>query len=297
MLNAMGASNGAQKDVLFNNMRELVPGISQAKPDYYYGVQPELIHQQVREDLSDQIVPSTSTHLPAVPNFSMEAKGPLGTNREALLQACHYGTIGARAIQSLQNYQQDESTYDGRVSSISSIYNSGQLKMYGHSVTQPNGPGTEPHYYMHQLRGITMTDSKDAFLQGATVFKNAIDLTAEQRNAAIARANEVVQTIEEEENTEGEDDNGEEGRDCRAPAEPSDMMHSFDCSTSQTFSTLVEDEGEDQDESETSVDEVADCVPPTKRPSSELLQSHRQKRKTGDSAERSSTARSTGRRK
>jgi len=143
-----------------------------------------------------------------------------------------------------------------------------------------------------------MTDTADSFRQGATAFKNAMDLTAEQRNAAIARANETAQTIEEEEDTEGEDDNGEEDRDHEAQAEPSDMMHSFDCNTNQTFSTLVEDEGEDQDESDTSIDELADCVPlPIKRPSSKLLQSHRQKRKTGYSAERSSTSRSTGRRK
>ncbi|TID12807.1 hypothetical protein E6O75_ATG09972 [Venturia nashicola] len=67
MLRAMGASGGAQKNILFNNLDPL----------------PELIDEQVREDLNRHIVPSTSTQLPAVPNFSMEAKGALGTNREA----------------------------------------------------------------------------------------------------------------------------------------------------------------------------------------------------------------------
>lgn len=118
MLRAMGASDGTQRNVLFNNMDHLVPGISWAKPDYYYGAQPEQIHQQVREDLSGHIIPSTSTHFPAVPNFSMEAKGPLGTNREALLQACNVGAIGARAMHSLENYRQDTPDYPGKVSSI-----------------------------------------------------------------------------------------------------------------------------------------------------------------------------------
>lgn len=192
MLKAMGASNGAQKNILFSNIDPLVPGISQAKPDYYYGAKPELIDQQVREDLGQHIVPSTSTRLPTVPNFSMEAKGPLGTNREALLQACHIGAVGARAMHSLQNYHQNEPVYDGKISSISSIYSGGQLKMYAHSVAQPNSPGTLPQYYMHQLGNVGMTHSKDTFLQGATLYKNAHDLTEEYRNAAIVHANAMA---------------------------------------------------------------------------------------------------------
>ncbi len=102
MLRAMSAADSAQKNVWFNNMDPLVPGISQAKPDYYHGAQPETIHQQVREDLSEYIVPSTATHFPAVPNFFMEVKGPLGTNCELLLQACNSGSIGARAMHMLE---------------------------------------------------------------------------------------------------------------------------------------------------------------------------------------------------
>jgi hypothetical protein len=44
-----------------------------------------------------------------------------------------------------------------------------------------------------------MTHSKDSFREGATAFKNAMDLTAEYRNAAIAHANEIAPTTEEEE--------------------------------------------------------------------------------------------------
>jgi hypothetical protein len=196
-----------------------------------------------------------------VPNFSLEAKGPNGDGRVAVRQACHNGALGARAIQSLQSYGRNEPVYDNNISAMSATYRGGDglLKMYGHSVAQPNGPGTRPEYYMHQLGAHAMTHSKDSFRQGATAFKNAMDLTSEHRNSAIARANEIAQTIEEEEDAEeGEDDNGEEDRDYEAPAESSNMMHSFDCSTSQTsqtLGTLDEDEDEDQDESETSVEE------------------------------------------
>jgi hypothetical protein len=63
--------------------------------------------------------------------------------------------------------------------------------MYSHSVVQPNGPGTRPEYYMHQLNGWSMTSDQDTFLKGATAFKNAVDSTREYREAAIARANEM----------------------------------------------------------------------------------------------------------
>ena len=69
MLTAMGASKGAQLSILFNNMVPITNYISQAKPDYYHGAQPEQIHQQVRTDLGPYIIPSNYTHRPAVPNF------------------------------------------------------------------------------------------------------------------------------------------------------------------------------------------------------------------------------------
>jgi hypothetical protein len=117
--------------------------------------------------------------------------------------------------------------------------------MYSHSVAQPNSPGTRLEYYMHQLRSFAMTDTPESFRQGATALKNAMDLAKEHRDTAIARANEIAQTIEEEEDIEGEDDNGEEDRDHKAQAEPSDMMHSFNYNTSQTFSTLAKDKDKD----------------------------------------------------
>lgn len=263
MLRAMGASDGAQKNVLFTNMDPLVPGISQAKPDYYYGEPPELIHQQVREDLNRHIVPSTSTHFPAVPNFSMEAKGPLGTNREALLQACHVGAIGARAMHSLEYYRRDAPEYHGKISSISSTYYGGMLKLYGHSATQPNGPGTQPHYYMHQLNAFSMTGTKDAFLEGATAFKNARDWTGERRNAAITHANSQAAAS-------GANNDGEEEEEEEEEAEPAPTFPSF------AYSTLGEED--DAEETATSEEDVSFQRPPAKRSSRRSAGSSRPKR-------------------
>jgi hypothetical protein len=193
MLKAIGAFNGAQKNIIFTNIDPIVAGISQARPDYYYGAQPEQIYPDVRnnEQLNKHIIPSSHTHLPAVPNFSLEAKGPDGSSAEALRQACHNGALGERAIYSLEAYGQDQPVYDNNIHTISSIYLHGTLKMYGHSVAQPNGPGTRPEYYMHQLNALGMTGNWNTFLEGATAFRNAMDLTREYRDAAIARANEI----------------------------------------------------------------------------------------------------------
>ena len=203
MLKAMGASDGAKKNILFTNIVPMAKGIALAKPDYYYGAQPEQIHQDVRDQLSKDIIPSKHTHLPAVPNFFLEAKGPDGSLAVAQRQALHDGAIGARAMQSIQSYGQEEPVCDNNAYTITSIYHGGVLKMYGHSVAQPQGPGGRSEYYMHQLGLFAMTHTLDSFRQGATAFKNAMDLTREYRNAAIVRANEMVaQIIENEDESE-----------------------------------------------------------------------------------------------
>lgn len=306
MLRAMGASQGAQKNILFTNTEPIAAGIAQAKPDYYYGAQPEQIHPDVRDELSTHIIPSKHDHLPAVPNFSLEAKGPDGSFAVAQRQACHNGAIGARAMQSLHSYGQSGPVYDNNAYTISSTYHAGQLKMYGHSVAQPKGSGTQPEYYMHQLGTWGMTDNSNTntFLRGATAFKNAADLTAEYRNTAIARANKVAaQTIGEEEdddeaNEEEEDEEGEETDEeteeedadeedtDEEEAESSKTMLSFDCRTSQDLSTLIEDE----DESETSVEDDSQSRPPAKRSTSKMHRSHRRKRTTGKSSSPLSSA-------
>jgi hypothetical protein len=296
MLRAMDASNGAQKNILFINTAPMVEGISQAKPDYYYGTQPELIHSDVRnsEQLSRYIIPSNHTNLPAVPNVSLEAKGPDGSFAEALRQASHNGAIGERAIHSLETYGQDPPVYNNNAHTISSIYHGGQLKIYSHSVAQPNGPGTQPEYYMHQVNGWSMTGNQNSFLQGATAFKNALDLTAEYRNDAITHANKIAQSAE----GEGDEDTEEEQTvEDEAEANSSNTMPSLDRRTTNAIvSTVYEDEDEDSDDSETSVEdedsddsetsveEEAQRRLPSKRSSSKSHRSQqRQKRETGTS--------------
>jgi hypothetical protein len=117
-------------------------------------------------------------------------------------------------MQSLWSYGQGEQAYDNKTFTISATYRAGTLKMYTHSTAQPNGPGTRPEYYMHQLKDWSMTGDEEAFLQGASAFENAMDLTGEHRNAAIARGQTRwrVKQFEGKEKEEMEDEE-EEGTD------------------------------------------------------------------------------------
>ncbi|KAI4162736.1 MAG: hypothetical protein LQ342_003623 [Letrouitia transgressa] len=281
MLETMSASGDAQKNIWFTNIDPITDDIAHVKPDYYYGAQPEQIHQNVRDQLSKHIVPSNHTHLPAVPNLFLEVKGPSGNLAEAERQALHDGAIGARAIQSLQSYGQDEPIFDNNAYTISLIYHSGTLKMYSHSVAQPNGPGTQPEYYMHQITTWGMTGNRDTFRDGAKAFKNAKDWARGARNAAIARANEIAAHLtedeeEDEDEEETEDDEGGGTDDDQAEAESSNTMFSFNCGTSQVSGMPVEDE----DESETSVDDDSQHRPSAKRSLSMSHWSHQRQRKT-----------------
>jgi hypothetical protein len=264
MLRAMKASDGAQKNILFTNIEPIADGIAQAKPDYYYGAKTMHIHPDVRTSLNKTIIPSSHTHLPAAPNFFIEAKGPDSSLAEGQRQACYDGAIGVRAMHNLQTYGQKTPVYDNKARTISIIYHGGTLKMYAHSAAQPSGHGTEPEYYMHQLGGWTMTDNSDqkTFLRGATAFKNALDITKKYRDAAIASANETArQKAQEhgdvpadgtEEGQQGprEADGHEDGND---DAEDEDEEEERDVAESSFMvSTPAENEGH---ESETSVED------------------------------------------
>ncbi|KAM3065768.1 hypothetical protein ACMFMG_010006 [Clarireedia jacksonii] len=273
LLNAIGASEGAEDDVPFTHIAPFADNNTKAVPDYYYGAQPEQLDPTVRGALSSHIVPQP-TYLIA-PNFFLEAKGPSGSTVVALRQACHDGAIGARAMHSLQTYGQDEPDYDNNISAISTTYHAGVLKMYGHSAAQPNGPGTRPEYYMHQLDSWSMTGNKNTFLQGATAFKNAIDLTKEYRNTAITHANETAAQMAAQTNDDEEDEEEEQEEEGENNEDKEDEeVYDRSSSTMPSFAQKDEDEDDSQDERETSVEEEYKG-PPQKR-------SKRQKSKSSE---------------
>lgn len=281
-------------EILYTNLDPLTNDrLKTAKPDLYYGARPEQLDRKVREKLSGHIIPSRQDNLPIVPNFFLAAKGPDGSLAVAGRQACYDGAFGARGMHSLRSYGQGEPAYDNTAYTITSIYYGGILKMYTSHLAQPAEPNGRPSYYMTQLRSFAMTDTAEAFRQGASAFRNARDWTKEERDNAIARANEKA--------------NEGHGPTSRTEAPSFNVLSSF--GASQGSETLLDEasytiEPQSQEtsfttdgavyESETSTDELSrDIITPAKRSSRHSRQSQRKKQNTGKPAATASTSQST----
>ncbi|OJD21903.1 hypothetical protein ACJ73_06756 [Blastomyces percursus] len=180
-------------DHLFGNLAPLTDGtLASAKPDHFYGARPEQLNRQISDDLSYHIVPSTQDDLPMRPNLFLEAKGPDGSLAVAMRQACYDGALGARGMQSLQSYQQDEPTYDNNAHTLTSIYHGGTLKMYATHIHKSDNPDSRPEYIMTQLRSYSLTDTAETFRQGASAYRNARDWAKDKRDGFIGVANETL---------------------------------------------------------------------------------------------------------
>ncbi|MCJ1449359.1 MAG: hypothetical protein MMC23_009879 [Stictis urceolatum] len=180
----------------FNNLDPLTDGtLKPGNPDIFYGARPEQLDRKVRQELEGLIVPSTQHDLPIAPNFFLAVKGPDGSLAVAERQACYDGALGARGMHSLKSHGQKEPKYDNCAHTITSIYQGGQLKMYTSHPTEPSAPGEPPEYHMHQLGAYAMTNKSSTFREGAAAYRNARDWAKEQRDTAIAQANERVRAM------------------------------------------------------------------------------------------------------
>ncbi|KAH8646529.1 hypothetical protein BGZ61DRAFT_550181 [Ilyonectria robusta] len=153
-------------NVVFNNLDSITDGTSvNAKPDFYDGAYPE--------------------------DIDPAAKAPSKDADVAKRQACLAGAYGARAMHALQNYGQEEPQYDGNAYAYSSTYHAGTgtLKLYAHHVTAPTTEGGRPEYHMTHMRTFGMIDSREAFVQGVTAFRNTRDLAKRRRDKLIQAAN------------------------------------------------------------------------------------------------------------
>ena len=172
----------------FGNLDNLTDGnLKPGNPDIYYGARPEQLNREVRTKLSGSIVLSTQEDLPIAANFFLATKGPDGSAAVAGRQACYDGALGARGIHSLQSHGQSEPAYDNNAYTVSSVYHNGQLQIYTSYPAQPDGPGTRPEYYMHQINTYGMTGNLETFRQGATAFRKSSRLggnAEECRNCA-----------------------------------------------------------------------------------------------------------------
>ncbi len=269
----------------FSNLASITDGTTvDAVPDLYDGSYPKEISKVVRQNLSKMITPTSHGRAPVAPNFFVEVKAPRGGADVAKRQACLDGAIGARAMHNLQNYGEDEPTYDGNAHAFSSTYHDGTLKIYAHHVTAPITEGEPPEYHMTQLKAYAVTSDRETFIQGAAAFRNARDLARQRREAAIRAANarasqaELAATAKHPGDTHGDNELYEP----MIHSETSAWQDSHDDLQQQIAETCVE-EYEDNSEASTtphhhyasdeSQDLGHDATPGTDNPSMSLVSS------------------------
>lgn len=178
-------------EIPFANLNHLTDGrLVPGNPDRYYGARPEQLDRQVRNELSNYIIPTTEEDLPIVPNFFLATKGPDGSPAVADRSACYDGALGARGMQILRSYGQDELVYDDKAYVISSTYQHGHLMIHTSHPSRPTGNGKKPEFFMTQCSTWSLCGNVETFRQGATAFRNARDWASEQRNEAIRLANQ-----------------------------------------------------------------------------------------------------------
>ncbi|KAI1463973.1 uncharacterized protein F4812DRAFT_444051 [Daldinia caldariorum] len=224
ILGTSQSSRNCARNTVFSALEPLTDGtITAAQPDIYWGAYPEELIPSVRNELAGHIVPSTMLEKPMAPNVFMEAKGPDGSVAVATRQVRYDGAIGARAMHSLQNYGVEEPQYDGKPYTFSFLYHNGQLKKYSHHMTAPTTEGGRPEYHMSQVGSFAMTHRRDRFVEGATDFRNTLDLAKTYRGNFIRDANareSQVQTVAGRRYNTTEMQSTEDSADELAPTPP-----------------------------------------------------------------------------
>lgn len=182
----------SQQDIIFT---ELLPITTEDAPKpqstLLDGAHIHEVHEALRANgqIRPMIVPSKDKNVPVAANFFLEVKRPDGSFLAMKRQACYAGAYGARAMHSLQNYDEEKPVYDGDAHTFSSLYYGGVLHLYSHHVTAPATPGGRPEYHMIEINGHVLTNSREDFLRGVGALRNARDLAKEHRDRLIQAAN------------------------------------------------------------------------------------------------------------
>jgi hypothetical protein len=178
-------------DVPFTNLHHLTDGtLVAANPDVYYGARPEQLDRKVRRELDGYIVPSTQHDLPIAPNFFLEVKGLEGFPAVAKRQLTYNIALGAKGYDKLRSYGVSDLAFDNKAYTVGCTYHDGVLRMYASHPIEPSIPGKQPGFVMTQLDAFILTNDRDSFRQGAAAYRNGRDWAKQQRDQAIAQANE-----------------------------------------------------------------------------------------------------------
>ena len=177
-----------EEDLPFNNLTPLVPGISNAKPDIFYGSHTTQLKPHIRSALRQMIIPSKQSHhnVPLLPNLFIEAKGPDGSPAVLKRQVLHDGSLGARGIQTLRSWGRHPS-FDDRAYTISATLHDGVLRLY---TTHPAMYDNKMVFYTNRVGVYSLEENPRSLGKGLTAFRNSRAWARAQRAIIIAQANQ-----------------------------------------------------------------------------------------------------------
>lgn len=177
-----------EEDLPFNNLTPLVPGISNAKPDIFYGSHTTQLKPHIRSALRQMIIPSKQSHhnVPMLPNLFLEAKGPDGSPAVLKRQVLHDGSLGARGIQALRSWGRHPS-FDDRAYTISATLHDGVLRLY---TTHPAMYDNKMVFYTNRVGVYSLEEDPRSLGKGLTAFRNSRAWARAQRAIIIAQANQ-----------------------------------------------------------------------------------------------------------
>ena len=235
----------------FRNLKKIAD-ISKPTPDYFNGSSLGGVSRGVWNNLGGYIVPAPDNSRPQLPNFFFELNPSNGNPAKLELKIVRDLAYGARGIQKIQCYGQDQPVFDGNAYAIGCTYQYGSLELYTMHPTQPTNLNEEPTYWTSWIAGFKLTRTADEFREGVAAFRNAQDWAKEQRKAFIKYINNDEEgEIHEEDEKEGEYDEEEEEEVGEEEEEEEDEdEEDEDEEDEDEEEEEEEDEDEDEDEDE-----------------------------------------------
>lgn len=226
---SLSSAHVKQGPVVLNNLLSLLPiNLVPGNPDRIYGARPEKLDQSVRCELESLLLPTKFLDI-LCPNFVVHIKGPFGDARTAEIQAVYDGALAARGMEALWAYgNQGQDSQAGALNArtISCTLTDGVLRMYAVHIRSGNDTSTLAQMQqMHQqspssprelqftttlIKAWVVRDEMDAFLQGATAFRNGLEWARQQRDECIIRANKRAEALRQAET-------------CALPIEPEEV--------------------------------------------------------------------------
>lgn len=166
-------------------------------PDYYEGAKPNTVDKDLKKNLRTSIVPSNHNEDPIAPNFFLEfvteSRDAVVTRRQAGID----GVLGARCMNSLQNYPAEmpdkgpppeQWEFDGNAYSFGLTYRPRDLTIYSVHMTPPEPNDNMPGYRIVQIEIYSMV-SEDSYHQAISAYRNIRDLAKQYRDDIVTEAN------------------------------------------------------------------------------------------------------------